>query len=45
MRNAPDIKYRLLIIAAFALPAFALPAFAFTNGWKSTATPSVTARG
>jgi hyperosmotically inducible protein len=40
MRNAPDIKYRLLIIAAFALPAFA-----FTNGWKSTATPSVTARG
>jgi hypothetical protein len=40
MRNAPHIKCRLLIVAAFALPAFV-----FTNGCKSTATPSVTAPG
>jgi hyperosmotically inducible protein len=40
MRNAPYIKYRLLIVAAFALPAVV-----FTNGCKSTATPSVTAPG
>ncbi|NPT46839.1 BON domain-containing protein [Paraburkholderia sp. 1N] len=40
MRNAPYIKSRLLIVAAFALPAFV-----FTNGCKSTATPSVTAPG
>jgi hyperosmotically inducible periplasmic protein len=38
MRNAPYIKNRVLIVAAFALPAFV-----FTNGCKSTATPSVTA--
>ena len=38
MRNAPYIKNRLLIVAAFTLPAFV-----FTNGCKSTATPSVTA--
>src|ERR1700726_4145845 len=38
MRNAPYIKSRLLIVAAFALPAFV-----FTNGCKSTA--SVTAPG
>ncbi|MGF7136282.1 hyperosmotically inducible protein [Paraburkholderia sp. EB58] len=40
MRNAPFIKYRLLIVAAFALPAFV-----FTNGCKSTATSAVTAPG
>src|ERR1700686_1908171 len=40
MRNAPYIKNRLLIVAAFSLPAFV-----FTNGCKSTATPSVTAPG
>jgi hypothetical protein len=40
MRNAPYIKSRLLIVAALALPAFV-----FTNGCKSTVTPSVTARG
>ena len=38
MRNAPYIKSPLLIVAAFALPTFV-----FTNGFKSTATPSVTA--
>ena len=40
MRNAPFIKYRLLIVAAFALPAFV-----FTNGCKSTATSAVTVPG
>ena len=39
MRNAPYVKNRLLIVAALALPAFV-----FTNGCKSTVTPSVTAR-
>lgn len=40
MRNAPYIKSRMLIVAAFALSAFV-----FTNGCKSTATPSATAPG
>jgi osmotically-inducible protein OsmY len=41
MRNAPHLKSRLLIVAAFALPAFAL-----ISGCKSTQTPpSVTAPG
>ena len=40
MRNAPYIKCRLLVVAAFALAAFV-----FTNGCRSTATPSVTAPG
>ena len=44
MRNAPYIKSRLLIVAAFALPAFV-----FINGCKSTTTitttPAVTAPG
>ncbi|MGF6970420.1 hyperosmotically inducible protein [Paraburkholderia sp. WC7.3g] len=40
MRNAPYLKSRLLIVAAFALPAFV-----FINGCKSTETPSVTAPG
>lgn len=38
MRDAPHIKSRLLIVAAFALPAFV-----FINGCKSTATLAVTA--
>jgi osmotically-inducible protein OsmY len=40
MRDAPHIKSRLLIVAAFALPAFV-----FINGCKSTATQAVTAPG
>ncbi|MBC8746316.1 MULTISPECIES: BON domain-containing protein [Paraburkholderia] len=40
MRNAPYIKSRLLIVAAFALPAFV-----FTSGCKSTVTPPLTAPG
>ncbi|MGF7001200.1 hyperosmotically inducible protein [Paraburkholderia sp. GAS32] len=40
MRNAPYIKIRLLIVAAFALPALV-----FINGCKSTSTPSVTTPG
>ncbi|MEM5439479.1 BON domain-containing protein [Paraburkholderia diazotrophica] len=38
MRNSPYLKFRLLIVAVFALPTFAL-----TNGCKSTAAPPVTA--
>jgi osmotically-inducible protein OsmY len=42
MRNAPYIKSRLLIVAAFALPAFVS-----INGCKSTstATPAATTSG
>jgi osmotically-inducible protein OsmY len=40
MRDAPHIKNRLLIVAAFALPAFV-----FINGCKSAATQAVTAQG